>query len=213
MVQNMKVFYSRVSSDDGSQNPERQLQNLKEFDYVFTDMCSGSIPLFERPKGSQIKKLIDENKLTHLEIHSIDRLGRSTLDVLTIWEDMTKRGITIICRNPNLRNIDETGKVDKFSELMMSILSTMSQFERNLIRERQMEGIRIRKEKGLYSGRRIGTTDTPERLLQKERSKLILKYIEKGYPVREIEKIVSCSKTTITKVRKAKAELEGTPII
>jgi DNA invertase Pin-like site-specific DNA recombinase len=126
---------------------------------------------------------------------------------------MTKRGITITCRNPNLRNIDETGKVDKFSELMMSILSTMSQFERNLIRERQMEGIRIRKEKGLYSGRRIGTTDTPERLLQKERSKLILKYIEKGYPVREIEKIVSCSKTTITKVRKAKAELEGTPII
>lgn len=207
MVQNMKVFYSRVSSDDGSQNPERQLQNLKEFDYVFTDMCSGSIPLFERPKGGQIKKLIDENKLTHLEIHSIDRLGRSCLDVLTLWDEMTKRGITITCRNPNLRNIDETGKVDKFSELMMSILSTMSQFERNLIRERQMEGIRIRKEKGLYSGRRIGTTDTPERLLQKERSKLILKYIEKGYPVREIEKIVSCSKTTITKVRKAKEQL------
>ena len=50
-------------------------------------------------------------------------------------------------------------------------------------------------------------------LLQKEKSKLILKYIDKGYPVREIEKIVSCSKTTITKVRKAKAELEGTPII
>ena len=174
---------------------------------MFTDMCSGSIPLFERPKGGQIKKLIDENKLTHLEIHSIDRLGRSCLDVLTLWDEMTKRGITITCRNPNLRNIDQTGKVDKFSELMMSILSTMSQFERNLIRERQMEGIRIRKEKGLYSGRRIGTTDTPERLLQKERSKLILKYIEKGYPVREIEKIVSCSKTTITKVRKAKEQL------
>ena len=65
----------------------------------------------------------------------------------------------------------------------------MSQFERNLIRERQMEGIRIRKEKGLYGGRRIGTTGTPERLLQKERSKLILKYIEKGYPVREIERL------------------------
>ena len=89
----------------------------------------------------------------------------------------------------------------------------MSQFERNLLRERQMEGIRIRKEKGFYGGRRIGTTGTPERLLQKERSKLILKYIEKGSPVREIEKIVSCSKTTITKVRKAKAELKGTPII
>jgi DNA invertase Pin-like site-specific DNA recombinase len=214
----MKVFYSRVSSDDGSQNPERQLQNLKEFDYVLTDMCSGSIPLFERPKGSQIKKLIDdhlanESKTTfEIHCHSIDRLGRSTLDLLSVWVDLTQKGITIVCRNPNIRNIDENGKVDKFSELMMSIISTMSQFERSLIRERQMEGIRIRKEKGLYSGRRIGTADTSERLLQKERSKAILKYIEKGYPVREIAKIVPCSKTTITKVRKAKAELDGTPI-
>jgi DNA invertase Pin-like site-specific DNA recombinase len=208
----MRVFYSRVSSDDGSQNPERQLQKLKDFDYVFTDMCSGSIPLFERPKGGQIKKLIDENKLTHLEIHSIDRLGRSTLDVLTVWENMTKKGITITCRNPNIRNIDENGKVDKFSELMMSILSTMSTFEREMIRSRQLEGIKLRKERQLYSGRQVGTKDTPERLLQKERSKAILKYIEKGYPVREIAKIVPCSKTTITKVRKAKAELEGTPI-
>lgn len=205
----MNVFYSRVSSDDGSQNPERQLQDLKGFDYVFTDMCSGSIPLFERPKGGQIKKLIDDNKLTHLEIHSIDRLGRSTLDVLTVWENMTKRGITIICRNPNIRNIDENGKVDKFSELMMSILSTMSTFEREMIRSRQLEGIKLRKERKLYSGRQVGTKDTSERLLQKERSKAILKYIEKGYPVREIAKIVPCSKTTITKVRKAKMELEA----
>jgi hypothetical protein len=41
----------------------------------------------------------------------------------------------------------------------------------------------------------------------------MLKYIEKGYTVREIEKIVSCSKTNNAKVRKAKAELEGTPTI
>lgn len=200
----MRVFYSRVSSDDGSQNPERQLQKLNGFDYVFTDMCSGSIPLFDRPKGAQIKKLIDENKLTHLEIHSIDRLGRSTLDVLTVWDDLTKRGITITCRNPNLRNIDESGKVDKVSELMMSILSTMSTFERDLIRERQMEGIRIRKQKKLYPGRQIGTIDTPERLVQKDKSKLIIKYLDKGYPVRAIAKIVPCSPTTITKIKKAK---------
>lgn len=200
----MRVFYSRVSSDDGSQNPERQLQKLKGFDYVFTDMCSGSIPLFDRPKGAQIKKLIDENKLTHLEIHSIDRLGRSTLDVLTVWDNLTQRGITITCRNPNIRNIDENGKVDKFSELMMSILSTMSTFERNLIKERQMEGIKIRKQKKLYPGRQIGTIDTPERLIKKDKSKLIIKYIDKGYPVREIAKIVPCSPTTITKIKKAK---------
>ena len=67
----MKVFYSRVSTLD--QNESRQMENLESFDYVFTDKCSGSIPLFDRPKGSQIKKLIDKGKLTHLEV----QIGRA----------------------------------------------------------------------------------------------------------------------------------------
>jgi DNA invertase Pin-like site-specific DNA recombinase len=195
----MIVLYSRVSTLD--QNPDRQLQD-KGYDYVFTDYCSGSIPLFERPKGQQVKKLLDEGKLTELHIHSIDRLGRNTLDVLTTWEELTSRGIIIVCKNPSIRNITEDGKIDKFSELLISILSMMGSFERGLIRERQMEGIKIRKEKNLYTGRRVGTTDTPERLLNKDKSKRILDYLDKGYPYHEISKIIGCSPTTIVKVKK-----------
>ena len=84
----MRVFYSRISTSDGSQNPERQLQKIDGFDYVFTDTCSGSIPLWERPKGKQIKTLLDSNKLTHLEVHSIDRLGRDTISVLKLWKEL-----------------------------------------------------------------------------------------------------------------------------
>ena len=196
----MRILYSRVSTID--QNPERQLQN-KNYDYVFTDYCSGSIPLFERPKGKQIKKLLDEDKLQEIHIHSIDRLGRNTLDVLSVWEELTSKGIIIVCKNPSIRNISEDGKVDKFSELLMSILSMMSSFERGLIRERQMEGIRIRKEKGLYTGRRVGTKDTPERLLSKDRSKRILEYLSKGtYSYFEISKILGISTSTIVRVKK-----------
>ena len=67
-----------------------------------------------------------------------------------------------------------------FSELMMSILSTMSAFEKSLIKERQMEGIHVRKEKGLYGGREIGSVDTPERFLSKPKNKKIIEYLEKG---------------------------------
>ena len=196
----MRILYSRVSTID--QNPERQLQN-KNYDYVFTDYCSGSIPLFERPKGKQIKKLLDEDKLQEIHIHSIDRFGRNTLDVLSVWEELTSKGIIIVCKNPSIRNIGEGGKVDKFSELLMSILSMMSSFERGLIRERQMEGIRLRKEKNLYMGRRVGTNDTPERLLKKDKSKRILEYLSKGtYSYAEISKIIGCSPTTIVKVKR-----------
>ena len=63
----MKVYYSRVSTEE--QNAERQLQELNGFDYVFTDTYSGSIEFFDRPKGSQIKNLIDTNNLiiNHLQ--------------------------------------------------------------------------------------------------------------------------------------------------
>ena len=135
----MKVFYSRVSTTD--QNISRQMDNLNGFDYVFTDYCSGSIDIWERPKGSQIKKLIDNNQLTHLEVHSIDRLGRNTVSVLNVWKKLTDLGIKIVCRNPNFQNITDEGKVDMFSELMLSILSVMSSFERKMILERQREGI------------------------------------------------------------------------
>lgn len=197
----MIVLYSRCSGVD--QNISRQLTNSKDYDYVLTDYCSGSIPLFERPQGSQLKKMIENGTLKRMDVHSIDRLGRSTLDVLSVWTDLTQRGIVIECKNPNIRNIDENGNVDKFSELMLSILSTMSQFEKSLIRERQLEGIKIRKEKGLYGGRRIGTTDTTERFLKKKKSQDILNYLNKGtYSYDEISKILSVSTTTVTKVKK-----------
>jgi DNA invertase Pin-like site-specific DNA recombinase len=197
----MIVLYTRVSTLE--QNPDRQLTNSKDYDYILTDYCSGSIPLYERPKGSEVKKMIDNGTLTKLVIHDVTRIGRNTLDVLSIWSDLTQRGIVIECKNPNIRNINDDGKVDKFSELMLSILSTMSQFEKSLIRERQLEGIKVRKEKGLYGGRRIGTVDSVQSFLKKKRSQDILNYLSKGtYSYDEISKILSVSTTTITKVKK-----------
>lgn len=206
----MRIFYSRVSTE--TQNDQRQLQNLKGFDYVLSDTCSGLIPLFERPQGAQLRKLINEGKLTHLEIHSIDRLGRSLLPCLEVWNELTSKGIVIVCRNPMLRNIDEKGKPDKFSELMMSILSTMSSFEKSLIRERQMEGIRIRKQKGLYTGKRIGALTSPENFLKKKKSIAILNYLEKGtYTYNDISKLVGCSPSTIVKAKRIKEQVIGKP--
>lgn len=203
----MKVFYSRVSSSDGSQNPDRQLQRVEGFDYVFTDTCSGSIPLWERPKGKQIKTLLDSNKLTHLEVHSIDRLGRDTISVLNVWKELTELGIRLVCRNPNFQNLNEDGKTDMFSELMISILSTMSDFERKMIKERQMEGIRIRKEKGLYTGRKVGTVISPEKFLQRKKSQMIIRDLENGYSTKEIIYRCRCSYGTISKVKKYQEQL------
>ena len=196
----MKVYYSRISSVD--QNEIRQLDNTDSFDYVFTDKCSGSIPLFERPKGSQIKKLITDGKLTHLEVHSIDRLGRDTLSVLNLWKEFTEMGIRIVCRNPNFQNINDEGKTDMFSELMISILSVMADFEKRISKERQKEGIAKAKLEAKYSGRRIGTTESIEKFLSKPKAKMIIKDLEYGYSTKEISFRCRCSNSTIDKIRK-----------
>ena len=198
----MKVLYSRVSSLE--QNASRQIQKSDGFDYILTDKCSGLIPFWERPQGSQIKKLIETGKLKHIEVHSIDRLGRNTLDVLSVWKELTDKKVTLVCRNPSIRNINDEGKEDKFSHLMMSILSTMADFERSLIRERQIEGIQLRKAQGLYQGRQIGTKESTHRFLNKSKNKRIQDYLEKDtYTYQEICKILNCSPSTIKKVKDA----------
>ncbi len=201
----MKILYTRVSSV--SQNEERQKQNTEGFDYVFVDKCSGLIPLWERPKGAQLKKMIDSNQLQHLTIHSIDRLGRSTIDVLNTWKELTDLGIVIECRNPNLRNLNDQGKPDMFSELMISILSTMSSFEKQMIKERQLEGIKIAKTKGIYVGRNIGTKESNQKFLSKPKNKKIAEYLSSGYTQSEISKILKCSFSTIAKVQKTMSEV------
>ena len=202
----MRVYYSRVSTKN--QNESRQMNNLDEFDYVFTDKCSGSIPLWERPKGSQIKKLIDSEKLSHLEVHSIDRLGRNTLSVLQLWKELTELDIRLVCRNPNFQNLDEDGKTDMFSEMMISILSTMSDFERKMIRERQREGIEKCKLEGKYRGRMVGTKESVEKFLSKPKTKMIIKDLENGYTTKEISYRCRCSYSTVTKVRKTLKRLD-----
>ena len=202
----MKVLYTRVSTVE--QNIDRQIVDKDQYDYVLIDKCSGSIPLFERPKGSEIEKLIKWGKLKELHVHSIDRLGRNTIDVLTTWKELTEKGIRIVCKNPSIQNIDENNEEDPFSSLLLGILSSLSLYEKSIQRERQIEGIRIRKEKGLYRGRRINTRDTPTKLLKKPKSKKILEYIDKGYTYDEISKIVPCSRTTIVKVKKTREDLQ-----
>jgi len=207
----MRVFYSRISTDDG-QTHKRQLQDLKGFDYVFCDVISGSSNLFERGKGKEIKKLMDDGKLTHLEVHSIDRLGRNTIDVLSNWKLFTDNKVTVVCRNPNIRNYDDKGNPDKFSELLLSVLSVMYSFEKETILTRVREGVKLKRmtHPELYIGRRVGTSYTPQQFLERKKSQDILNYLNKGtYTYKEISLILGVSETTISKVKKMSDLVNG----
>ena len=82
-----------------------------------------------------------------LIVTKLDRLARSTLDMLTLITDLGKRGVGV--RSLAERDIDTTTAAGK---LMLTVFAAVAQFERERIKERQAEGIAKAKEKGVYKG-------------------------------------------------------------
>jgi len=194
----MKVKYIRISSL--SQNTSRQELN-NEF-YPVIDKCSGSIPFFQRDGGKEIMEMIEERKLTELFVSSIDRLGRDLKDILNVITIFNEKKIPIHFQSQGLTTLSSDGSENQMSKMIISIMGSIAEMERNLIRERQREGIYIAKMKGVYTGRKRGTKEDVMTFLNKEKNQKVIKYLKKGYKSVEISKIVGIHINTITKIKK-----------
>ena len=151
-----KIYgYIRVSSRD--QNEDRQRIAMTEAGVsernIYTDKQSGKD--FERPGYRQLlKKLKPDDTLF---IKSIDRLGRNYEEILEQWRIITKekRAAIVVLDMPLLdtrQGRDLTGTL--IADIVLQLLSYVAQTERELIRQRQAEGIAAAKEKGVCFGRR-----------------------------------------------------------
>jgi DNA invertase Pin-like site-specific DNA recombinase len=143
-----RVGYIRVSSLD--QNTERQLEGVK-LDKVFTDKASGKDTA--RPQLQAALEYLREGDL--LLVHSMDRLARSVDDLRRLVLDLTKKGVHIQFVKENLTF---TGEDSAMSNLLLSLLGAVAEFERSMIRERQREGIALAKKAGVYKGRKPSLT-------------------------------------------------------
>lgn len=138
-----KVGYIRVSSVD--QNTERQLDGVA-LDKVFTEKVSGATT--DRPQLQAMLEYVREGDT--ILVHSIDRLARSLVDLLKLVEDLTNRGIHIHFAKEKL---EFTGDDSPMQKLMLKMMGSFAEFEREMIKERQREGIAKAKERGAYKGR------------------------------------------------------------
>jgi DNA invertase Pin-like site-specific DNA recombinase len=142
-IRGLSVGYIRVSSID--QNTERQLDELR-LDKVFTDRASGKDT--KRPELAAALDFIREGDT--LLVHSMDRLARNVDDLRSIVRDLTARGVKVQFMREALTF---TGEDSPLSNLLLSVLGAVAQFERELIRERQREGVELAKRRGVYKGR------------------------------------------------------------
>jgi DNA invertase Pin-like site-specific DNA recombinase len=139
------VGYRRVSSVD--QNEARQLDGI-ELDKEFTDKASGQSQI-GRPQLQAALDYLREGDV--LKVHSMDRLARNMVDLLSLVKQLTDKGVTIEFVKENLTF---TGDDSPMNTLLLGILGSIAQFERSLIRERQREGIAMAKKAGVYKGRK-----------------------------------------------------------
>jgi DNA invertase Pin-like site-specific DNA recombinase len=149
-MQGQRLGYIRVSSFE--QNSERQLETI-EVARTFTDRLSGKDA--QRPELERLLSFAREGDT--VVVHSMDRLARNLDDLRRLVQTFTGRGVRVEFVKEGLVF---TGEDSPMATLMLSVMGAFAEFERALIRERQLEGIALAKRKGIYRGRKQALSPT-----------------------------------------------------
>lgn len=174
-----RIGYVRVSSIE--QNTGRQLEGV-ELDRVFTDKVSGKDT--NRPELAEMLRFIRQGDT--LYIHSMDRLARNLDDLRKLVNELTGRGVCIKFMKEGLTF---TGEDSPMSTLLLSVMGAFAEFERALIKERQLEGIAIAKTEGRYKGRK--------RSLSEDQITTLKQRVENGDNKAQIARDMGISRETL----------------
>ena len=178
-----RIGYQRVSSV--GQNTERQLEDVT-VDKTFTDHASGKDT--NRPELARALEYVREGDT--LVVHSMDRLARNLEDLRRVVRELTAKGVAVEFVKESLTF---TGEDSPMNTLLLSMLGAVAEFERSMIRERQLEGIAIAKAKGKYKGRKPA--------LSEDQAAQVLARLEAGESVAALAREHNVSRQTIYNVR------------
>lgn len=149
------VCYCRVSTQE--QTTENQEIRLKEYcenrkwDYKIEKEVESSRKT--RPVKAMVLNQLRGGMYDTLVIYKLDRWARSSQELSLEIEELYNRGIVFISLSDNIDLSTATGK------LQFQILSAFAEFERNLIRERTLEGLNRARKQGKSLGRPKGSRD------------------------------------------------------
>lgn len=184
----MIIGYARVSTQD--QNLDRQMDSLtaKGCERIYKEKMTGTTSA--RPEFEKMMATL--RKGDTLVIDSFSRLSRSTKDLLSITEQLDQQGVVIVSLKENLDTATATGR------MMMTMLSALSQFERDLISERTHDGLKAARARGRMGGR-------PK--VKESKIKQALKlYDSKALSISEITKTTGISVPTLYRYLNARGQ-------
>lgn len=192
-----KVKYIRVSTTE--QNTGRQETNSKEFSKVYIDKVSGSVKFSERKEASKLLNDIETENISEIHINSIDRLGRSIIDILTMVDFFNQKAINLFVENIGMFSLIGSKPNPSF-KMIVSVLGNVAEMERSNMLEKQRQGIELAKAKGTYTGRLYGSKMSDDEVLAKY--KAVVKELKNGESLRRASKIGGCSLGTSQKIQR-----------
>lgn len=156
IIEQNLLAYARVSTKH--QKEDRQIEAIQNFgvkpENIFTDKASGKD--FNREEYQLLKQILKRTKNNVLVIKSIDRLGRNYQEIQKEWRELTQELQTdiVVLDMPILDTRQYKDLLGNFiSDLVLQVLSFVAENERNNIKSRQREGIKIAQAKGTKFGR------------------------------------------------------------
>jgi DNA invertase Pin-like site-specific DNA recombinase len=142
----MKIGYARVSSTGQNEAAQVDILTRNGAEDMFIDKASGTTR-DGRPKLAEAIRYA--RKGDALVVTRLDRLARSVSDLHSIAKELQDKGVDLIATEQNINTTTPTGR------LMFNMLAAIAEFETDLRKERQLEGIAKAKAEGRYKGRPV----------------------------------------------------------
>lgn len=202
MVQPKAAIYCRVSTAD--QSCERQEHDLRTYAVkagwqiagVWKETASGSKD--GRKERQEILALAQARKIEIVLVTELTRWGRSTMDLIHTLQQLQGWGVSLIAQSGLQFDLGTSQ-----GKLMATIMSSLAEFESDLIRERVKSGIAAAKARGKKIGRQPGQRIKSDRLAPK-----VLSMVEEGTSYRAIADKLDISKSTVTDIVKRHRSLQ-----
>jgi DNA invertase Pin-like site-specific DNA recombinase len=173
-----RVGYARVSSY--GQSLDVQLEKLAGCERVFSEKVSGRSADSREELQKCLQWVRDEDVLV---VTKLDRLARSTRDLLNIANVLEHKGVSLVVLDQQIDTGTPTGK------LLFTMLGAIAEFENEIRRDRQAQGVALAKRNGVRFGRRAVLSDSQARALRARRCE--------GAKIAELMSEFSLSKATV----------------
>ena len=211
------IIYARVSSSgslESRQSTERQVIDLTDYanrnsmtiSKTFEEHISGAKRNEERAVLTECIEYAISNRVDVILFSELSRCGRAVWEVLDTIRTLKDNGINAYFQKEGLSLFSEDGRENIYLAIMISVLSSASQMERENLIFRLKSGRKVYVDKNLAAtgksglGRKVGYRKPVES--KKEEYKETLKLLKAGYPIRKVAKLTDVSESTVKRLKK-----------